>query len=86
LLLPDELVTQIIIHSIKDESVFHFLNLPAHQRLWWGTTARVIAWSSWGVQESLHQVVLWAALPWGQSFGGIVLRGDGEFDEAEEPR
>jgi hypothetical protein len=27
LLLPDELVTQIIIHSIKDEPVFHFLNL-----------------------------------------------------------
>jgi hypothetical protein len=27
LLLPDELVTQIIIHSIKDELVFHFLNL-----------------------------------------------------------
>jgi hypothetical protein len=26
-LLPDELVTQIIIHSIKDEPVFHFLNL-----------------------------------------------------------
>jgi hypothetical protein len=26
-LLPDDLVTQIIIHSIKDESVFHFLNL-----------------------------------------------------------
>jgi hypothetical protein len=24
-LLPDELVTQIIIHSIKDEPVFHFL-------------------------------------------------------------
>jgi hypothetical protein len=27
LLLPDELVTQIIIHSIKDEPIFHFLNL-----------------------------------------------------------
>jgi hypothetical protein len=27
LLLPDELVTKIIIHSIKDEPVFHFLNL-----------------------------------------------------------
>jgi hypothetical protein len=27
LLLPDEFVTQIIIHSIKDELVFHFLNL-----------------------------------------------------------
>jgi hypothetical protein len=27
LLLPDELLTKIIIHSIKDESVFHFLNL-----------------------------------------------------------
>jgi hypothetical protein len=27
LLLPDELVTQIIIRSIKDEPVFHFLNL-----------------------------------------------------------
>jgi hypothetical protein len=26
-LLPDDLVTQIIIHSIKDELVFHFLNL-----------------------------------------------------------
>jgi hypothetical protein len=26
-LLPNELVTQIIIHSIKDEPVFHFLNL-----------------------------------------------------------
>jgi hypothetical protein len=26
-LLPDELVTQIIIHSIKDKPVFHFLNL-----------------------------------------------------------
>jgi hypothetical protein len=26
-LLLDELVTQIIIHSIKDEPVFHFLNL-----------------------------------------------------------
>jgi hypothetical protein len=26
-LLPDELVTQIIIHSIKDEPIFHFLNL-----------------------------------------------------------
>jgi hypothetical protein len=25
-LLPDELVTQIIIHSIKDEPIFHFLN------------------------------------------------------------
>jgi hypothetical protein len=27
LLLPDELVTQVIIHSINDEPVFHFLNL-----------------------------------------------------------
>jgi hypothetical protein len=27
LLLPDELLTKIIIHSIKDEAVFHFLNL-----------------------------------------------------------
>jgi hypothetical protein len=27
LLPPDELVTQIIIHSIKDEPIFHFLNL-----------------------------------------------------------
>jgi hypothetical protein len=27
LLLPDELLTKIIIHSIKDEPVFHFLNL-----------------------------------------------------------
>jgi hypothetical protein len=27
LLLPDELFTKIIIHSIKDEPVFHFLNL-----------------------------------------------------------
>jgi hypothetical protein len=27
LLLPDELLSQIIIHSIKDEPVFHFLNL-----------------------------------------------------------
>jgi hypothetical protein len=26
-LLPDELVTKIVIHSIKDEPVFHFLNL-----------------------------------------------------------
>jgi hypothetical protein len=26
-LLPDDLVTQIIIHSINDEPVFHFLNL-----------------------------------------------------------
>jgi hypothetical protein len=26
-LLPDELFTQIIIHTIKDELVFHFLNL-----------------------------------------------------------
>jgi hypothetical protein len=26
-LLPNELVTQIIIHSIKDEPIFHFLNL-----------------------------------------------------------
>jgi hypothetical protein len=27
LLLPDELITKIIIHSIKDVAVFHFLNL-----------------------------------------------------------
>jgi hypothetical protein len=27
LLLPDELLTRIIIHSIKDEPIFHFLNL-----------------------------------------------------------
>jgi hypothetical protein len=27
LLLPDELLTKIIIHSIKDELVFRFLNL-----------------------------------------------------------
>jgi hypothetical protein len=27
LLLSDELVTKIIIHSVKDEPVFHFLNL-----------------------------------------------------------
>jgi hypothetical protein len=27
LLLPDELLTKIIIHSIKDVSVFHFLNI-----------------------------------------------------------
>jgi hypothetical protein len=27
LLLPDELLTKIIIHSIRDQSVFHFLNL-----------------------------------------------------------
>jgi hypothetical protein len=27
LLLPDELLTKIIIHSIKDVAVFHFLNL-----------------------------------------------------------
>jgi hypothetical protein len=30
LLLPDELVTQIIIHSIKDELVFNFLNLHSN--------------------------------------------------------
>jgi hypothetical protein len=45
-----------------------------------------LPWSSWGVQELLRQVVLWAALPRGQSSGGIVLRGDGEVDEAAEPR
>jgi hypothetical protein len=28
LLLPDELLTKIIIHYIKDVAVFHFLNLP----------------------------------------------------------
>jgi hypothetical protein len=28
LLLPDELLTKIIIHSIKDVAVFRFLNLP----------------------------------------------------------
>jgi hypothetical protein len=28
LLLPDELLTKIIIHSIKDVAVFDFLNLP----------------------------------------------------------
>jgi hypothetical protein len=33
LLLPDELLTKIIIHSIKDEPVFHFMNLPAHLQL-----------------------------------------------------
>jgi hypothetical protein len=27
LLLPDELLTKIVIHSIKDVAVFHFLNL-----------------------------------------------------------
>jgi hypothetical protein len=27
LLLPDELLTKIIIHSIKDVAVFHFMNL-----------------------------------------------------------
>jgi hypothetical protein len=27
LLLPDELLTKIIVHSIKDVAVFHFLNL-----------------------------------------------------------
>jgi hypothetical protein len=27
LLLPDELLTKIVIDSIKDEAVFHFLNL-----------------------------------------------------------
>jgi hypothetical protein len=27
LLLPDELLTKIIIHSIKDVAIFHFLNL-----------------------------------------------------------
>jgi hypothetical protein len=27
MLLPDELLTKIIIHSIKDVAVFHFLNL-----------------------------------------------------------
>jgi hypothetical protein len=27
LLLPDELLTKIIFHSIKDEPVFHFMNL-----------------------------------------------------------
>jgi hypothetical protein len=26
-LLPDDIITQIIIHSMKDEHVFHFLNL-----------------------------------------------------------
>jgi hypothetical protein len=33
LLLPHELLTKIIIHSIKDVAVFHFLNLPAHLQL-----------------------------------------------------
>jgi hypothetical protein len=31
--LPDELLTKIIIHSIKDVAVFHFLDLPAHLQL-----------------------------------------------------
>jgi hypothetical protein len=60
-------------------------HLPVHLQLRWGTTARVAAWSSFGVQESLRQVVLWAALPRRQSSGGIVFRGDGEVDEAAEP-
>jgi hypothetical protein len=38
------------------------------------------------VQESLRQVVLWAAFLRGQSSGGIVLRRDGEVDEAAESR
>jgi hypothetical protein len=33
LLLPDELLTKIIIHSIKDVVVFHFRHLPAHLQL-----------------------------------------------------
>jgi hypothetical protein len=38
LLLPDELVTKIIIHSIKDEPVFHFLNL---RNKIYGTSRRI---------------------------------------------
>jgi hypothetical protein len=38
------------------------------------------------MQELLCQVVLGVVLPRGQSIGGVVLRGDGEVDEAAEPR
>jgi hypothetical protein len=57
LLLPDELLTKIIIHSIKDVAVFHFLNL----RNKICSTFRRICNSDellLHVQESLRQVVL----------------------------
>jgi hypothetical protein len=36
---------------------------------------------SWGVQEPLCQVILWAVLLQGQSSECIMLQGDGEADE-----
>jgi hypothetical protein len=64
LLLPDELLTKIIIHSIKDVAVFHFLNLCNKIC---GTFWRIcnsdevllhVSLRDLRLQESLHQVVL----------------------------
>jgi hypothetical protein len=46
----------------SEPSQSNLWHLFAHLQLRWGTTARVAAWSSWGMHESLHQVVLWGAL------------------------
>jgi hypothetical protein len=90
LLLPDELLTKIIIHSIKDEPVFHFLNLRTKIDI----TFRHICNSD----EVLLRVSLrdlcdacrnrYVRSCFERRFreANHVLRGDGDVDEAAEPR
>jgi hypothetical protein len=53
LLLPDELLTKIIIHSIKDVAVFHFLNLRNKIR---GTFRRICNSDEVLLHVSLHDL------------------------------
>jgi hypothetical protein len=55
LLLPDELITKIIIHSIKDVAVFHFLNL--HNKIC-GTFWRICNFDEVLLHVSLHDLHL----------------------------
>jgi hypothetical protein len=94
LLLPDKLLTKIIIHSIKDVAFFHFLNL---RNKICDTFRRICNFdevllhvSLRDLREACKNCYIRSCFEWrfprGQSSKDIVLRGDGEVDEAAEPR
>jgi hypothetical protein len=102
LLLPDELLTKIIIHSIKDVAIFHFLNL---RNKICGTFRRICnsdevllhvllhdlreACKNHYVRSCFERCFHEANHPKALCFEGMVRlmrRGDGEVDEAAEPR
>jgi hypothetical protein len=94
LLLPDKLLTKNIIHSIKDVAVFHFLNLRNKicDTFWriCNFDEVLLHVSLRDLREACKNCYIRSCFEWcfprGQSSKDIVLRGDGEVDEAVEPR